>query len=257
MSGYRRYYKSTASRRSRGNAGYKSSAARSSTVQALRASRPMMKSTSLKGYARTGGYYGRYAPVNPGSMELKFHDVDLDDAVIAAGANVTASINLIAQGVTESTRVGRKCTIKAINWRYSVTLPSINAGTGTAEGDTVRVILYLDKQANGATAANTDVLESADYQSFNNLANKGRFKIMHDKTYSLNYAALGSDGTTMDAAAVRCDDAFYKKMSIPIEFDSTTGAITEIRSNNFGVLLCSANGVAGFASKFRLRFSDQ
>ena len=71
----------------------------------------------VPGYTRSSGFYGRFAKPNG---EMKFHDVDLDDAVIAAGANATASINLIAQGVTESTRVGRKCTITAINWRYRV-----------------------------------------------------------------------------------------------------------------------------------------
>ncbi len=77
----------------------------------------------VPGRDRVGGYYGRYA--NGG--ELKFHDVDLVDAVVAAGFNVTETINIIAQGVTESTRVGRKCTIKSINWHWRVNLPAADA----------------------------------------------------------------------------------------------------------------------------------
>ncbi len=46
--------------------------------------------------------------------ELKFHDVDLDDALVSATGTVTPSINLIAQDVLENTRVGRKCTLKNI-----------------------------------------------------------------------------------------------------------------------------------------------
>ncbi len=39
--------------------------------------------------------------VSPG--ELKFHDLDIDDAAIAAGGTISqVSCNLIAQGVTES-----------------------------------------------------------------------------------------------------------------------------------------------------------
>lgn len=206
------------------------------------------------GYVRTGGYYGRFSTFGRYKPELKFHDVDLDDSVVAVGANMTSSINLIAQGVTESTRVGGKCTIRSINWRFNLSLPNVNQGAGT--GDIIRVILYLDKQCNGATATGTDLLETSDYQSFNNLANKGRFKILMDRTYSLNYAAGAWDGTGTDYAQVLLSDSFYKKCSIPIEFNSTTGAITEIRSNNIGVALVGAAGLGGFNSKIRLRFSD-
>ena len=38
--------------------------------------------------------------------------------------------------------------------------------------DTLRFILHLDRQANRAAAAVTDILESADHFSFNNLSNK-------------------------------------------------------------------------------------
>ena len=59
----------------------------------------------------------------------------------------------------------------------------------------MRVMLYHDKQANGATAAVLDILESADYQSFNNLVNSGRFRILMDRTYAMNYLTLASGGT--------------------------------------------------------------
>ncbi len=206
------------------------------------------------GYDRTAGYYGRY---NPGSGELKFHDVDLDDAVVATGGTVTPTINIIPQGVTEITRVGRKCTIKRVGWRYTIQLLESDAQATPAAGDTVRVILYQDKQANGATAAVTDILESADFQSFNNLANSGRFRTLMDRTHTLNYAGLASDGAgVVSQANVQQNFQFHKKCNIPIEFNAATGAIGEIRSNNLGVLLISAGGTAFFGSKFRLRFSD-
>ncbi len=202
------------------------------------------------GFDRTSGFYGRYSTQG----ELKFHDIDLDDAVIAATGGITDSINKIAQGTTEVTRIGRKCTIRSINWRFAVTIPSTNLGSSAT--DIVRVILYLDKQANGATAAITDILESADYQSFNNLANKSRFRTLMDRTYDTTSSAGGGDGTTEDYAESSVHDSFFKKVNIPVEFDSTAGAITEIKSNNIGVLLFTKNGKAGFASKIRLRFSD-
>ena len=64
------------------------------------------------------------------------------------------------------------------------------------------------------------------------------------------------NGTANDTLGVNINDSFYKTCNMPIEYDSTTGAITEIRSNNIGVLLLSRNGVCTFGSKFRVRFSD-
>ncbi len=190
--------------------------------------------------------------------ELKFHDVQLDDAVIDNAGSVTATINIIPQGVTEIQRVGRKCTIRSIGWRFRVILPAVN-GTGAGPtGDTVRVLLYLDKQTNGATAAVLDLLETASFQSFNNLSNKTRFRTLMDRVYDMSYAAgSGAGGASdNDYAQVTINDTFFKKVNIPIEFNSTAGAITEITSNNLGVLLITASGIASFTSKFRLRFSD-
>ncbi len=206
------------------------------------------------GRDRVGGYYGRYSGKDG---ERKFHDVDLDDAVVATGGTVTPSINLIAQGVTESERVGRKCTLKSIHWRFSLNLPQVDAAATPAAGDVVRVIMYIDKQCNGATAAVTDVLESADYKSFRNLSNSQRFSFLMDKTFNLNHAGLASDGAGVVSQALNIHSYQMNKVcNLPIEYSSTTGVIGEIRSNNIGVLLISFIGTARFESKIRLRFSD-
>ncbi len=198
-------------------------------------------------------YRGRRATAEG---ELKFHDVDLDDAVVSSNGAITDSIILIAQGVTESTRVGRKCTIKRIGWKFRMLEPETNGGTSAPPSDTMRVILYQDKQANGAAATVTGILESADFQSFNNLSNTSRFKTLMDRTYTMNHKGGIGTAADQDWSEVAIDDQFYKECNIPIEYDSTAGAITEIRSNNIGVLLITEGGTSGFASKFRIRFSD-
>ncbi len=189
------------------------------------------------------------------NIEKKFHDVDIDDTAIAnTGTIVLDSCNKIPQGVTEVTRVGRKATIKQINWRFEVRLPTQTAAASAS--DVARIILYHDKQANGATAAVTDLLETANYQSFNNLANKSRFRTLMDRTYDLVSQAGGGDGTAEDYGQVIISDTLFKKVNIPIEYNSTAGAITEITSNNIGLLTISRSGLAAFASKMRLRFTD-
>jgi hypothetical protein len=218
--------------------------------------RSAMARGRFAGYYRRSGYYGRFQDTG---AEMKFHDVDVDDAAVATNGSIlnSGSVNLIAQGVTESTRVGRKAVIRSINWRWNLKKAATTAGSNASES--IRLILYLDKQCNGAAAGVTDILESDNYQSFNNLANKGRFKILMDKEITMNALSGGGDGTTEDYGAVERNGSYYKKCSIPIEFSSTTGAITEIRSNNLGVLILSKNGTSTapvFDSKMRLRFTD-
>ncbi len=191
-----------------------------------------------------------------GGGELKFHDVDLDDGVIATGINVTPTVIIIPQGVTEKQRVGRKCTITNIGWRFEVKIPELAVSTGYAEGDVVRVVMFQDRQCNKATAVNTDIWETADYQSFRNLVNSKRFRILMDRTYSMNYSGGSGITASTDAPSVTLNDTFWKKCNIPVEYSAETGALTEITSNNIGVALMSKNGTAAFLSKLRFRFQD-
>ncbi len=208
-----------------------------------------------RGALRVGGYYGRYS--NGG--ELKFLDTVIDDAVVATGGEVlnTGTVNVIPQGVTESTRVGRKCTIKSVNWRWTVTLPTTT--TPGATSDTVRLIMFLDKQCNGAAAAVAIILETALWNSWRNLENVGRIKVLYDKTISLVSKSGGPASTsTVNYGEDVRNGAFYKKCNIPIEFDASasTGAIGTIRSNNIGILVIAHSGFAGLQSNVRVRFSD-
>jgi hypothetical protein len=205
---------------------------------------------ALRGYVRTAGYYKGGSAGN----ELKFHDLDINDAGIAQGGTIAEDSCLtIAQGDGESERIGRKCTVKSVNWRFAITLPS--TGTQAATTDVVRVILYLDKQTNGATAGVTDILESDDFQSFNNLANKSRFRTLLDRTYDMNVEGAGA-GASWASSAKTITDSFYLSCNLPIEYDNsaTTGAIATMRSNNIGVLLLSESGLCAFESKMRVRF---
>ncbi len=212
------------------------------------------------GRDRVVGYYGRYAGRN---AEMKFHDVDIDDATIPTAGAVQAggSINVIVQGITESQRIGRKCTIKSVQWRYTVTLGGQDAGGTPQTGDTVRVILFWDKQANGATAtpgtAADGLLQTADFQSFRNMANSGRFVFLLDRTMDLNPLNMASDGAGLVSnSSVEKSGTFYKKCSIPIEWSGTTGSIGETRSNTLGIMLISKVAKCDLVSKVRLRFSD-
>ncbi len=168
--------------------------------------------------------------------------------------------NQIAEGNGESERIGRKLNIRSIQWTYTVELQDQGNSANPSGNETLRVVLYLDKQTNGATATVTGIMESDDYQSFRNLSNASRFQILHDKSYDLGFHSAAGDGTAAnDWGGESKTVKFYRRCNIPIEYDNsaTTGAITSIRSNNLGVLLFARRGVTGgFDSKMRLRYSD-
>jgi len=205
------------------------------------------------GYGRTGGFYGRFQ--GPAG-ELKFFDTALSFLVDATGeVPATGQLALIPQGVTQSTRVGRKCTVKSIQVRAQLTdLPAAAAVAAT----TIYLYLMQDTQCNGAAAGVTDVLTSSDFaQGMVNMANSGRFKII--KRWIMDFNSGAGVATALNRTAKHLE--FYKKCSIPIEFSSTTGAITEIRSNNLFLMAGTGGGASddtvSVTGTCRLRYSDQ
>ncbi len=219
------------------------------------------------GRTRQVGFWGRY-PGAGGSArggELKFHDIDWDEAGADLSAGVISNTNsllLIGQGITEKLRIGRKCVIKSIGWRGRLQL----IGTATAAAtvpEIVRLILVLDTQCNGAAPAvsgSNGLLVAANYQSFNNLINKGRFSVLKDMVFDLNPMAASGNGTANDFGAVNKSFTFFKKCNIPMEYSGTASPadITELRTNNVFAIMINqtANSNVTLDSKFRFRFSD-
>lgn len=206
------------------------------------------------GHTRTIGYYGRYDASGGHIEEKKFLDTFENGAAIGSSNTwnpMFENIPLIAQGVTEVQRVGRKAFIKNINLRYYVELPH---SASSAEGDIVRVALVWDKQANGVQAIGTDIWEDGTaLMTFRNLVNVGRFVIMYDRVHPLNI--LASHTTTGSFPLVRYFH-YSKKCNIPIEYSGATGAITERKSNNIFVIAYTNTGIATLRGLVRIRFTD-
>jgi len=203
------------------------------------------------GYVRTGGYYGRFS--GPGA-ELKFFDTALSFNVDATGeVPATGQLVLIPQGVTESTRVGRKCVLKSIQMRILANYQPAAAAVATTNA---WIYLVLDKQCNGAAAAVTDVFASATLSTaMHNLSNSQRFVILKKIKMTFNPPA----GATTAYNNIAKQVEMFKKCNIPLEFSSTTGAITEIRSNNIFLLAGSdtlSDDTVVVAGNARVRYSD-
>lgn len=208
---------------------------------------------SNQGYQRTGGFYGRFPP---SGSEQKFFDTAVSFTCDTTGEVPTSGqLVLIPQGVTESTRVGRKCVIKSI-LIHGVVITTYGAATSANSSGVTVVYVVVDKQTNGAAAAATDVFTGTNFaNAVRNLSNSDRFTILKKFTHSWSPTA----GVSAAFGDISKSISWYKKCNIPLEFSSTTGAITELKSNNIFLLAgASANidDTVTFNVNCRVRFSD-
>ena len=209
---------------------------------------PYKKRRVTTGRTRTSGFYGRYQPKG---TEHKFLDTSFAQATVpTAGLISYPSVNFVPQGAGESERVGRKVVLRNLLLRYVVVLN--NTTTAGSTEDVVRTIVFLDKQCNGQAATVTDILATANHLSFNNLANKGRFSILCDQSTDIN-----SNGAIAAGFGEKVETrSKYLRLNHPIEFSGATGAITEIRSNNIGILIISKGANSLWNATVRIRYSD-
>ncbi len=199
-----------------------------------------------RGHLRVSGYYGGVA-----GQEKKFHDGNGLFQTISTTGEISTSMVLIAQGSGESQRIGRKIKLTSMSIRFTILLP--NTATTTDTSDIVRLIVVHDKQANGANAAWLDVFESTGWDSYRNLANLGRFNVMLDKRITI-HGSMSGNGTTSRMAQGSIHWGWHKKLNMVIEYDSTAGAITEIKSNNLLFMFQSRFGTVDVFEKRRMRF---
>lgn len=232
-----------------------------------------------RGYNRTSGYYGRYNKrrrVGTLKIEKKFLDMQPSitggigtSGTFMANTGVVATTTTIVdipQGTGESQRIGRKCTITNLHCKFILSFDGAaetNTTAATFTHDTVRCMIFWDKQCNGTAATAVDLLNADNWHSYRNLANSKRFNILYDKTRSYNCNALAyGDGATNASRQIHRDFHFSvnKKVFIPIEYSSTTGGLTEISSNNIGIIWWAALGGTKRLNiptcQVRLRFID-
>lgn len=189
--------------------------------------------------------------------ERKFFDTIRAANIPGTGGTIfSPSLNLIPQDATQSGRIGLKCTIVSIHLRL-INFNTV-AAVPAALADAHRVILYLDTQANGAPATPTQILTApVDINAFNNLEFSGRFRIIMDKIITFGSTA-GGVGPAQDGVSNYRLRKLNKKCRIPLRFSGATGAITELQSNNLGVLVIAAAAAANCLTAYtaRIRYVD-
>jgi len=206
------------------------------------------------GVVRTGGAYGKYGinARNAGLQpELKFFDTNHSWSFDTTPEIQTpSSLNLIPQGTGEFQRDGRSCVIKSI--QIVADLLMVPAAATTVSVGCF-MALVLDTQANGAAPAFADVFDfNSAADCLPNLNNEGRFRVLKKWYWVFKPTAGVSAAYNHDRKHIN----FYKRCNIALEFSSSTGALTELRSNNIFLATASTGGddLVSISGVSRLRF---
>lgn len=210
----------------------------------------------VPGFTRRSGYYKRYSRAAQMLGEKKFLDTAIGLGAVGSALE-KQNLVIVPQGDTESQRIGRKCRVKKLYVKGSLKMASAAAAANTSER--VRVFILLDTQTNGATFGATDLLETDDINSFNNLANSSRFRILKSKTFIFSAGGGTETGATHAFSEVIKPVKIALNMNHIIEYDNTatTGAITTQRSNSLWLCAIAQEGnLVSLAGQARIRYLD-
>lgn len=185
------------------------------------------------------------------TQEVKFYDFPIINNVISTAGAIIPTLCGIPQGSNSSERVGRKVRIQSIALRGFSNLN--DQGVAIFAGGNCRVVLYIDKQCNGATATVADIMRNASIGSFKNLNNEDRFTILADRNISI--------GAVTNAAHTSADVKYWSlfiKKEVEIHYSGITSSIADITSSNIGLLYFgdSANVICCSVGTCRIRYTD-
>lgn len=208
-------------------------------------------------------FYRRQVRVGEG-VELKFWDtyVSATSVVLsAASAEVDPTsdmhcLNAVPLGESQSGRIGRKIWIKSVDIK-GICKPHLAETASNALPDTmVRIIIYKDKQTNGAQCNTEDVMQDTggvDLLSHRNLQYSDRFTILFDKMVTVGRGNLMEDGTF--SASISGKPATFRylaKMNLPVTFSGDTADIANIVNNSIHVMAMASEG-AGATISYQAR----
>lgn len=200
---------------------------------------------------------GRYRYSRP-DFEKKFKDTDIGTAIGAIAATFEKSnLNVVEQGDAENERVGRKITIRNIYVKGTLKLAGPTAAANATE--TVTLMILVDTQTNGAGFGATDFLEANEWNSYRNLANQTRFKVLWKKDFTLNASGGAASGAAYVLGANGRNFRKGKKCVIPIEYDNsaTDGSIATQRVNSvWFCAIANTGALVTLDGTARIRYTD-
>jgi len=207
-------------------------------------------STPRRGYrtvARTRGVYA--------AGEMKYFDQVKDLTTMNTSPTWTTAmfdpttLNTLfcpTQGAGINQRIGKACKVHKIKINGAIQIaPQVNQ-VATDNSALIRIMLVQDLQTNSAQMTGTQlmtgtILPSAivGLQSFQNIDNFGRFKVLKEKRMTIGNPAITWDGTNIEQQGLVIPFKMNIKFRKPVEvrFNSTNGGtIADIVDNSWHVV---------------------
>lgn len=218
--------------------------------------------TTGRANVRTGGFTG---------MELKFLDSGKSTS-ISTGAPVAAHIidptsgdsvgglANVGVGTGPSQRDGRKYVVKSLWIRGMVWLTTKTGAASALDARTVRLVVVHDRQTNGAAPTILEIFNTATpgTLAMQNLEYSQRYKILVDKTMTLEWTAAANDAAATGTYSGQAKPfSIYKgKLNIPVTSHGTggTGAIADISDNSLHILAFASDADCNVNYVSRVRF---
>lgn len=181
---------------------------------------------------------------------------------VTAAGSITV-LNPCAEGSDTNNRKGREIILRSVEVRGR--LYSANP-SGAHAGQLARVLLVYDAGPRGTIATTQDIISDVSNTTigdanpsgflFNNLNNKGRFKILGEQTFT-----FGEVGTANIETNEHFLVSMYRKFNLPAAFkDSATGMASILQGAIYLVVLgtntAASSAFYSFTGSTRVRFID-
>ncbi len=192
--------------------------------------------------------------------EMKYFDTFKDGTALTApatwaGTEVDPATILTfcdpVKGTGISNRIGRHIKIHAIKIRGQISCAAQLNQTATDAASQVRLVLVLDQQTNAAQMQGEQVFEDPGtaspnntIQTYMNLDNLGRFRVLKDKMLVIQNPNIAWDGTNMEQNGLVRMFKLNHKFAKPLDvhFNATDGGtVADIVDNSIHMLACASS----------------
>ncbi len=176
--------------------------------------------------------------------EVKVLDLNQNFTSVGTTGQI-ANLSLLAQGDTNITRDGNKIQAKKLDIRLKLSKTVVTV-------DTLRIVIFVDKEQHGADPGLTDLMTTSAVDSFYNINQSQRFRILKDMTVVIN-----ADDTGVGA------DNVYRIFTInlrnmPIHYIGTAADDASCGKNNIYIFMVALEDTTKsvIRSFSRLYFQD-
>jgi len=192
--------------------------------------------------ARTRGFWAGGLSRSKYNLATSYIDSYVNQSLeIYNGApGILSCLNLIANGTDVNQRDGRRLFVTTYCLRFHF-YPFTHTDPPGLQDSQLRLIIFADKQTNGAAPAITDLLVDNSVSSMYNENNRQRFEIFYDKTWAPETYLLPPVGTQNPAVwSATGFKTVRQNLRIRInrtaQYSGTGNSISDIQSNAIWML---------------------